>query len=190
MAPTPHIAEHNQGKLILLVEHAVLTEVEVRDPHALRAVIVLARQIHEQVSRPSQQLVLQTRPQRHDGRVLSQLSKLHHVRARLITELALQPARPGVWHEGCVAVEVARGLVVLGVAEAPRVEGDEEERVHDQAHGPIELLGAREGAVAALVGQDPHAREDEALECGVGSPGGAAQVEVREERNVGNGDVC
>ncbi len=82
-----------------------------------------------------------------------------------------------------VLFDVASRLVVLGVSDAPGMERHEEERVHDQAHGVIELLVLGEAAVAALVCQDPDAGEDEALDGGVRNPGGESKIDVGEERD-------
>lgn len=88
-----------------------------------------------------------------------------------------------------VLVEISSRLVVLAVRKTPGMEGNEEEGMHDQAHGVVELLGLGECAVAALVRQDPNTSEDEALHSGVCNPGCESKVDIREERDVGDGEV-
>jgi len=78
---------------------------------------------------------------------------------------------------------------MLRVRETPAVEGNKQERVHDKTHGVVEVFRLGEGAVAALVCEDPDAGEDEALHGGVGCPGGEAEVGVGEEGDVGHGQV-
>jgi hypothetical protein len=69
------------------------------------------------------------------------------------------------------------------------VEGNEEKGVHDQAHGPVEFLGFRECAMAALVCENPDSGEDEALHSRVGSPCEESEIGIGEERDVGGGCV-
>jgi len=78
---------------------------------------------------------------------------------------------------------------MLGVADPPRMEGDEEERMHEETHRPIQHFVFREGAVAAFVGEDPDSREDEALHDGVCGPGDETEVRGREEGDIGDGEV-
>lgn len=94
-----------------------------------------------------------------------------------------------MWDERGVLVHVSGRLVVLGVRESPRVEGDEEKGVHDEAHGVVELLRFGEGAVSALVCKNPNAGEDEALNGSICSPSREAKIDIGEERNVGDGEV-
>ena len=88
-------------------------------------------------------------------------------------------------NERSILLNISSRLVMLRVRDAPRVEGHEEERVHDQAHCPIQLLGLGEGAVSALVRKDPDAGEDEALHGRVRSPCQESEIgtgELRDER--------
>ena len=55
-------------------------------------------------------------------------------------------------HESRVFLDIPRGFVMGRVRDLPRVEGHEQERVHYEAHGVVELLVFREAAVAAFVG--------------------------------------
>ncbi len=61
--------------------------------------------------------------------------------------------------------------------------------MHDQSHGIVQLLGLGEGAMAAFVGENPDAGEDESLDGGVCNPRGESEVDVREERDEGDGEV-
>jgi hypothetical protein len=63
----------------------------MRDPHPLRAIIILPRQIKQQVSRPPQNLMHKGIPQARNGRILRQLRKLDQTRIRLVPKIALQP---------------------------------------------------------------------------------------------------
>lgn len=62
--------------------------------------------------------------------------------------------------------------------------------MHDPAHHVVELAVHGEGAMAALVGQNPDASANETLDVAVDHPGGSAQVEVLDLRNVGQGKVA
>lgn len=97
----------------------------------------------------------------------------------------LDPAVADVRHERSVLVDVAGGLVVGAVAEAPAVEGNEEEGVHNQAHDVIETLALAECAVTALMRQNPYSREHEALDDRVGGPGNSARIGIRDVLNEG-----
>lgn len=92
-------------------------------------------------------------------------------------------------NESRILLQVSGRLVMLRVGESPGMEGNEEEGMHDQTHGIIELLGLRKGAMAALVCQNPDTGEDETLDGGVCNPGCESKVDIGQERNVGNGEV-
>lgn len=183
------IRQEDQWQLGLLVEDAVLAEIEMADLRTLGSAILLSRQIEQQVSRPSKQLVDNAMPQAGNWRVLCQLCKFNHVRLGLGPKVPLDPCLPRVWHKRRVLFDISRRLVVLRVAQSPAVEGYEQERVHDEAHGVIKLLTLREGAMAALVCQDPYSGKDEALHRGVSCPGCEPEVDIGEERNIGDGEV-
>lgn len=61
--------------------------------------------------------------------------------------------------------------------------------MHDQSHGPIEVLVLGESAVAAFVGENPDAGEDEALDGGICYPGCEAKILIGEEMDVVYGQV-
>lgn len=79
--------------------------------------------------------------------------------------------------------------MMLAVGDSPGVEGNEEEGVHDQSHGPVQLLALGESSMSTFVCQNPDTGEDETLNGGVGNPGSEAEVWVGEEWNVGDGEV-
>lgn len=56
--------------------------------------------------------------------------------------------------------------------------------MHDQTHGPIELLRFGEGPMATLVCQNPDTGEDETLYCRIRNPCEESKVRVGEERDV------
>ena len=80
----------------------------------------------------------------------------------------------GAGHKHHVALQVAGGLVVLAVGHLPGEVGHEEGRVHNPPDNVVVQLGRREGIVAALVGKDPQASAEQALEEGVQTPEGEA----------------
>lgn len=180
------IAEHDQWQLLLLEERAVLAKVEVRD---LRdsLVVLLSSQVGEEVSWPAEKLVLDADPQSDNWGVLSEVGQLHGLNLGVLALVRLDPALTLVWHESSILVDVASSLVVGAVADAPAVEGNEEEGVHDQAHDIVEALVLAEGTVSALVCQNPDTGEDEALEDRVGCPGGPTRVDVGDVLDVGGG---
>jgi hypothetical protein len=184
-----NVREEDQGQLVLLEEHAVLAEVEVSDLQTLGTVVFLSGQIEEQVAWPSEKLVDKIVPEGSNGGVLSQLCELDHVGLGLLTKVRLDPRLPGVGHESSVLLDITRGLVVLRVGETPRVEGNQQEGVHDQAHCIVQLLGFREGTVATFVSQNPDTGEDEPLDRGVGHPGGETEVNIGDHRDEGDGEV-
>lgn len=73
-------------------------------------------------------------------------------------------------HEDHVALHVARGLVVLAVADLPAEVRDEQSGVQEPADGVIERLAGREGLMAALVCNHPQTGAEQALGKGVPGP--------------------
>lgn len=161
----------------------------MRDLESLRTAVLLSGQIEEKISRPSKQLVHDIVPESNDWGVLGKFCELDHVGLGTLSEIRLHPRFSRVWDESSVLINVAGCLVVLGVTDSPRVEGNEEERVHDQAHGVIELLVLGEPAMAALVCQNPDASEDETLDSGVRNPGRESKVGIGEQRDICDGEV-
>lgn len=150
-------------------------------------VVLLSRQVGEEVSWPSKELVLDADPQGDDWGVLSEVGKLHGLNIGVLALVRLDPALTVVWHESSILVDVSGSLVVSAVADSPAVEGDEEEGVHNQAHDVVEALVLAESTVSALVCQNPDTGEDEALDDGVGCPGGPTRVGVGDVLDVGGG---
>lgn len=95
-----------------------------------------------------------------------------------------------MWHKSGISLHVSRRLVVLGVGETPRVEGNQEEGVHDQSHGVIEHLVPGESTVSALVCQNPDTGKDTSCRKSVRRPGSESKICVGEERDVGEGEVA
>lgn len=147
---------HAAAEAVLLALATTLT---------LALVVVVARHVGEEVVGPADDLLADEVDERGNGRLLGQL-----------VELVGEPSHPsglllaGARDEDHVALDVARRLVVLGVAELPAEVGDEEGRVQDPADNVVEALRGREGTVAALVGKDPETGAEEALEEGVRAP--------------------
>lgn len=136
--------------------------------------------VEEQVPLPPEQLVHDQPEQRNNGRVLEHFS----VNAELREEAPLV-VRLGARHERHVLLHVAREPVVARVRELPREEGDEKERVRGPPDDAVDALVQREGAVAALVRQDPEARAHEALDEAVDEPRRDAERLVLDLRDVG-----
>ena len=109
----------------------------MRDAHPLRTTILLPRQIRKQVSRPSKHLMHETIPQTRNRAILCQLRKLNGICLCVCAEVPLDPALSGVRDERGVFLDIARRFVVLRVRDAPAVEGNEEEGMHDQSHRPV-----------------------------------------------------
>ena len=182
------IGKHNQWQLVLLVEDTVLAKVEVGDLHALGTIVLLARQVEEEVTRPAEDLMDEIMPESRNWGVLGQFRKLDHGRLCLLAKVRLDPVFSGVWHERSVSIHVSSRLVVLGVGQTPGVEWHQEERVHDQAHGVIEQLVLGEGAVSTLVCENPDAREDTSCREAVCRPRREPKVGIGEERDVRDGE--
>ncbi len=115
------------------------------------------------------------------------MSKLNSSGVSLGTAVRLDPGVALVWDKSGILLDVTGGLVVGGVGDLPGVEWHEEERVHDHSHNSVKLQGFGEGSMAALVGENPDAGEDESLEDGVCCPGDAAGVLVWDVLDVGGG---
>ena len=161
----------------------------MHDLQPLLALILLSGQIEEEISRPAEDLVDDVVPESNNWGVLCQFCELDHVRLGFFSEICFDPGLSGVRNERGVLVNVSSCLVVLGVGNAPGMERDEEERMHDQAHGVVELLVLGESTMAALVCQNPDAGKDEALDGGVCSPGCESKVDIWEQGDVCHGEV-
>ena len=159
------------------------------DLSSRRTVVLLSGQVEEEVSRPAEELVDDAVNQHSNWRILSQLSKLNHVLLGLGAKLGIEPRLAAVRDERGVLVHVSGGLVVLAMAQSPGVERDQEEGVHDQSHGPIELLVLGKGPVATLMCQNPDTGKDEPGDRGVCSPGKSSQRGGWDHGDVGCGSI-
>lgn len=143
---------------------------------ALALVVVVAGDVGEEVVGPADELLAEEHEEGVGGSLLGQLSQLVGHASEAVGLLLA-----GAGHEDHVTLDVAGGLVVLGVGVLPAEVGDEQGGVEDPAGEVVDEVGLGEGAVAALVGDDPEAGAEEALEDGVDGP------ETGAER--GGGDV-
>lgn len=132
---------------------------------ALALVVVVAGDVGQQVVGPSDELLHHQHEERVGGRVLGQLrqlvDKLAQTSGLLLT---------GSGHKDHVALHVASGGVVLAVRDLPAEVGHQQRRVQHPAGEVVERLGVGEGAVAALVGNDPEAGAEQALQHRVQRP--------------------
>lgn len=151
---------------------------------ALHAVLA-SRRVDEQVRLPASELVEEELEHLHDGDVLKELRVEVQVGEALAGALL-----DGLGHKGHVLLHVAGEAVVAVVRVLPRKVGHHERRVHEPAHEVVEAAVHREGAVAALVRQNPHARQDQALDVAVDDPRGGAPELVLDLRNVRQGRVA
>lgn len=131
----------------------------------LALVVVVAGDVGQEVVGPSDELLHDQHEERVGGSVFSQLRHLVDQLAEA-GGLLLASAR----HKDHVALHVAGGGVVLSVGDLPAEEGHQEGRVEDPTGEVVDRLGVGEGAVAALVGNDPETGAEEALQDGVEGP--------------------
>lgn len=85
-------------------------------------------------------------------RVVEELLELHAANHDLATGALAAVGSllgAGSGDEDLVAGHVSGGSVVLAVRDTPRVVGDEDERVKDQAHRVVDGLGGGEGLMSA-----------------------------------------
>eukprot|EP00754_Rhynchopus_humris_P028744 Rhum_TRINITY_DN15176_c9_g1::Rhum_TRINITY_DN15176_c9_g1_i1::g.142397::m.142397 len=176
---------------LVVVEHlaARLEVAERKLPVELLAVgrvPAATRRVLDQVQRPAQDKVLEDVPE--DEGVLTQGLEESHVQLRAVL----------VARDVALTVEkVVREHVVLVVRVAPRPERHQQRRVRhetDDVVHPVEGTRAREGAVSALVSDDPQARQRRAHHDRVDRPqhrplGEVAEVRQRQQAHEGNGGV-
>lgn len=165
-------------------------EVAEAEPAALTLQTLGAgRDVEQEVALPGEQLVGEELDQVHNGRLVKHLG---------VDAQASEPAQGsnlalvvllGGRDKGHVLLHVASVHVVASMAELPAEEGNHEQRVKNPADKAVQLAVEREGAMAALVGQDPDTSADETLSETVGSPGGSTGVEVLDLRDVGERGV-
>ena len=172
------VAEHGRGRL------------KVADPQPAHAALarlpllagLASRDVEEQVHLPASELVRNQLDELDNRDILKHLSRLLvHVQ---VGQLPLIAVGLGGRDEGHVLLHVAGEAVVAVVGELPAEVGNEQERVADPADHVVEPRVAREGAVAALVRENPDARADQTLEVAVGSPGAVAERRVADLGDV------
>jgi hypothetical protein len=155
--------------------------------------------VEEHVHLPAEELVGDEVDELGDGSVLEELSPVDTEEpglaggalsgGLLLAEGGLVDVALGLAHgdEGHVLLHVAGEAVVAVVRELPGEVRDAEEGVEEPA-GHIVDAGVRaEGAVAALVSENPDAGADKALEEAVDHPGGDAVGGVGDAGDVGEG---
>ena len=153
-------------------------------PLALLQAVLAGGNVEDEVRLPAEQLVGYQADERDDGRILEEIG----VDAQL-SEEAVVVVLLGARHESHVLLHVAREAVVARMRELPREEGHHQERVCRPAHDAVDAAVQREGAVAALVRDDPETRADEALDEAVGHPRRNAQPLVLNRGDVGQRGV-
>lgn len=132
---------------------------------ALLLVEVVAGNVGHEVVGPADELLENEVDESVDGRLFAKLAKLVD---KLTSARSVLLA--GAGEEDHIALHVAGGLVVLGVGDLPAEVGHKQSRVEEPASHIVNELRVREGAVAALVGNDPEASTEETLEDGVQAP--------------------
>lgn len=143
-----------------------------------------AGDVEEEVGLPAEELVGEEADEGDDGGVLEEVVLDADAEDAALLVLGL-----GAGHESHVLLHVAGEAVVAGVGVLPREVGHEEEGVGGPADDVVDAGVQGEGAVAALVGEDPETRAHEALDEAVGDPGGAADARVLDAGDVGDGGV-
>lgn len=131
----------------------------------LALVEVVAGDVGEQVVGPADKLLHDQHEESVGGRLLGQLRQLVD---HLADASGVLLASAG--EEDHVALHVAGGGVVLVVRDLPAKVGDEQGGVEEPAGDVVDEAGVGEGAVAALVGNDPETGAEEALQDGVDGP--------------------
>lgn len=169
------ITQHDKMSVLVLEQRR--TGVKVADTTAetvelalataltLALVVIVAGDVGQKVVGPSDKLLADEHGQGVDGGLLGQLA---HLVGQLAQAGGLLLA--GAGHKDHVTLQVAGGLVMLAVGHLPGEIGHEESRVDNPSDQVIVRLGGREGAVAALVGKDPQASAEQALEECVQAP--------------------
>ena len=137
---------------------------------SLAFVLVMARNVAQQVPWPADQLLANQHGSGVQWRLFHQLMHLMQDvthSARVLLARARQ--------EDHVTLHVAGGFVVLSVADLPAEVRDQKSGVREPANGVVEGLGRREGLVTALVRQDPQAGAEKALKESVARPQSSAE---------------
>jgi hypothetical protein len=181
-----NIGEDNLPGILLLVQGAARVKVvdaaavavvlALAAALALALVVVVAGDVGHEVVGPADELLGEEHDEGVNGGLLGQLSELVDGAAETGGVLLA-----GAGDEDHVALHVAGGLVVLAVGDLPAEVGDEEGRMKEPSGDIVDHPAVGEGAVAALVGNDPEAGAEEALEDGVETPKGGASGRVGNE---------
>lgn len=132
---------------------------------ALALVEVVAGDVGHEVVGPANELLQDQHEQGESGSLLGEVSEFVGHLAE--TGSLLLPSSGNKDH---VTLHVAGGLVMLSVRDLPAEVGDEQGRVEDPAGDVVDEARVGEGAVAALVGNDPETGSEETLEDGVDGP--------------------
>lgn len=132
---------------------------------ALTLVVVVASDVGDQVVGPADQLLEDKHDEGESGSLLGQLGKFVDQFADAVGML-LTSAR----NKDHVSLHVAGGLVVLAMGDLPAEVGHKERRVKDPSGEVVDKTRVGEGAVTALVGNDPETSPEETLENSVHAP--------------------
>jgi hypothetical protein len=160
-------------------------------PPALLALQTLGagRDVEEQVALPGKELVSHELGEGDNGCLVKHLG---------VNTQASEPAQGshlalvvllGGGDKGHVLLHVASVHVVASMAELPAEEGNHEQRVKNPADKAVQAAVKREGAMSALVSQDPDTSADETLGETVCCPGASTSVEVLDLWDVSEGGV-
>lgn len=169
------VGDDDEVGLLGQEEHAPRVEVAaaLREPALLvivaDAALVAGRDVEEKVRLPAEELVEEKLEGGDNGRVLGELLEGLERDALLGGNLLV-----GARDENEILLDVAGEAVVAGVRDLPREVRNTEERVGEPADDVVQAGVPGEGAVAALVGEDPQAGEDAALGASVEDPEGGA----------------
>ena len=127
--------------------------------------VVVARNIGEEIHWPSEELLKEEVGGSQDR------SLLHQV-AQLVSEVADSRGIgfTSLGNEDHITSQVGGSLVVLSVRDFPGEIWDQQRRVKNEADGVVEDLRRGESLVSALVGQNPDASTEQALEHSVQCP--------------------
>lgn len=178
------VAEHCRGRLKVAnpqPAHAALASLPL-------LAALTGGDVEEQVHLPAGQLMRDELDELDNGHILKHLGRLLiHVQ---VGQPPLVAISLGGRHKRHVLLHVAGEAMVAMVAELPAKVRDQEEGVANPPHDVVEPRVPREGAVAALVRQDPDARADETLEVAVQSPGAVAERGGGDQGDVLPGEVA
>ncbi|CAG8960711.1 hypothetical protein HYFRA_00013481 [Hymenoscyphus fraxineus] len=184
------IRQDNQWQLVLLVEDTVFAKVEMRDLHATGSIISLSSNVHQEIRRPTEQLMDDIVPQSSHWRILGQFCELDQVCLCILSKFVLEPLCSCVWHECSILLHISRSLVVLRVRESPGMERNQEEGVHDQSHGIIQHLVSAKGTVSTFMCQNPDTCKDATSRKSICRPSSETEVCRGKHWDVGEGDVA